>query len=207
MGTSIGFWYSIYFSVQFSLGKIPWRRERLSTPVFWRGEFHSLYNPVSSVQFSSVTQSCPTPWITARQASLSITNSLSSLKLMSIELAIPSSHLILCHPLLLPQSFPASGSSLMSQLFTLSGQSIRASASASVLPMNIQGWFPSELTGLFSLQAKGLSGVFSNSTVQKHQFFSTQLSLWSNSHIHTWPLGNHSFDYMDLCWQSSISAF
>ena len=84
------------------------------------------------------------------------------------------------------QSFPATGSFLMSQLFTSGGQSI--GASASVLPMNIQGWFPLGLTGWISLQSKGLSRVFSNTTVQKHQFFGTQLSLWSNSHLHTWLL-------------------
>ena len=84
-----------------------------------------------------------------------------------------------------PQSSPASGSSLMSRLFTSSGQSIGASVSASVLPVNIQKWFPLRLTGLISLQSKGLSSIFSNTTVQKHQFFSAQLSLWSNSHIHT----------------------
>jgi len=83
------------------------------------------------------------------------------------------------------QSFPASGSFPMSQFFTSGGQSIGVSASASVLPMNIQDWFPLGLTGLISLQSKGLSRVFSNTTVQKHQFFSAQLSLWSNSHIHT----------------------
>ena len=75
------------------------------------------------------------------------------------------------------QSFPASGSFVMSQFFTSDGQNIRASASASVLPMNIQDWFPLGLTGLISLLSKGLSRVFSNITVQKHQFFSTQLSL------------------------------
>ena len=85
------------------------------------------------------------------------------------------------------QSFPASGS-LMSQFFKSGGQSIGASASASVLPMNIQDWFPLGLTGLISLQSKGLSRIFSNTTVQKHQFFGTQLSLWSNFHIHTWLL-------------------
>ena len=83
----------------------------------------------------------------------------------------------------------------MSWLFTSGGQSIGASASASVLPMNIQGWFPLELTGLISLQSKGLSRVFSNTTVQKHLFFSTQSSVWSNSHIRTWLLENHSFNY------------
>ena len=75
-----------------------------------------------------------------------------------------------------------------SELFTSDGQSIGASASVSVPPMNIQDWLPLGLTGLISLQSKGLSRVFSNTTVQKHQFFGTQPSLWSNSHIHTWPL-------------------
>ena len=86
------------------------------------------------------------------------------------------------------QFFPASGSFQISQLFASSGQSIGASASASVLPVNIQDWSPLGWTGLISLQSKGLSRVFSNTTVQKHQFFSAQLSLWYNSHIHTWPL-------------------
>ena len=87
-------------------------------------------------------------------------------------------------------SFPASGSFPMNQLFASGGQSIgaSASASASVLPMNIQDWIPLGLTGLIALQSRGLSRVFSNTTVQKHQFFSTQSSLWSNSHIHTWLL-------------------
>ena len=86
------------------------------------------------------------------------------------------------------QSFPAPGSFQMSQFFTLVSQSTGISASASVLPMNIQDWFPLELTGWISLQSKELSRVFSNTTVQNHQFFSAQLSLWSNSHIHTWLL-------------------
>ena len=86
------------------------------------------------------------------------------------------------------QSFPSSGSFPMSQFFTSGGQSIGASASASVLPMNIQDWFPLEWTGWISLQPKGLSRVFSNITVQRHQFFLTQLSLQSNSHINTWLL-------------------
>ena len=85
-----------------------------------------------------------------------------------------------------PQSFPASRSFQMSQLFTSGGQSIGASVSASVLPMNTQNWFPLGWTGWISLQSKGLSRVSSNTTVQKHQFFSAQLSLYSNSHIHTW---------------------
>ena len=87
-----------------------------------------------------------------------------------------------------PQSLPASGSFQISQLFTSDGQSIGVSASTSVLPMNSQDWFPLGLIGLIFLQSKGLSRVFSNTTVQKHQFFGTQLSSQSNSHIHTWPL-------------------
>ena len=86
------------------------------------------------------------------------------------------------------QSFPASGSFPTSWLFASAGQSIGASASASILPVNIQGRFPLGLTGWISLQSKGLSRVFSSTTVQKLQFFFDQLSLWSNSHIHTWPL-------------------
>ena len=110
------------------------------------------------------------------------------------------------HPLLIPfsclQSFPASGSLPVSQFFTSGGQSIGISASASVLPMNIQDWFPLGLTGLISLQSKGLSKVFSSTTLQKHQFFSAQMSLCFNSHIHTWLL-----EKPYLCQQSNASAF
>ena len=93
------------------------------------------------------------------------------------------------------QSFPASGSFPMSQFFTSGSQSIGISATASVLPMNIQDWFPLGWTGWISLQSKGLSRVFSKTTIQKHQFFSSQLSLWSNSHMYGhdyWK--NHSFE-------------
>ena len=108
-----------------------------------------------------------------------------------------------CHPTIsssvvpfssCPQSFPASGSFPMSQLFTSGGQSIGVSASTSVLSMNTEDWSPLGWTGWIFLQSKGLSRVFSNTTVQKHQFFGGQLSLQSNSHIHTWPLKNHSLD-------------
>ena len=101
-----------------------------------------------------------------------------------------------CHPTIsslvipfssCPQSFPASESFQMSQLFTSGGQSIGVSASKSVLPTNTQDWSPLGWTGWISLQSKGLSRVFSNTTVQKHQFFGTQLSSQSNSHMHTWP--------------------
>ena len=102
---------------------------------------------------------------------------------------MPSNHLILCLPFsCCLQFFPASGSFKMRQFFTSGGQSVEVSALASVLPMNIQDWFPLGWTGWISLLFKGLSRVFSNITVQKHQFFVPQLSLWSNSHIHTWLL-------------------
>ena len=142
-----------------------------------------------SVQSLSRVRLSATPWIAARQASLSITNSQSSLKLTSIESVMPSSHLILCHPLLLlPPPLSASESFPMSQLFAWGGQSPGVSASASFPPKNTKGWPPSEWTGWISLQSKGLSRVFSNTTVQKHQFFGAQLSSQSNFHIHTRPL-------------------
>ena len=143
----------------------------------------------SSVQLLSCVWLFATPWTAARQASLSTTSSWGLLKLMSIELVVPPNHLILCHPLSPHlQSFPASGSFPMSQFFASGSQSIGVLASESVLPMNIQDWFPLGCTGWISLQSKGLSGAFSNTTVQKHQFFSAQLSLLSNFHIHTWLL-------------------
>ena len=146
-------------------------------------------NEFSSVQSLSHVQLFVTLWTAVCQASLTITSSWSLLKLMLIESVMPSNHLILCHPFLLPPSiFPASESFLMSQFFALGGQSIGASASVSVLLMNIQHWFPLGWTGWISLQSKGLSRVFSNPTVQKHQFFGAQLSSWSNSHMHTWLL-------------------
>ena len=150
--------------------------------------------------FSHVPLSA-TPWTIAHQAPLSPIISQNWLKFMSIELVMLANHL--CQPIfLLPSIFPASGSFPVSQLFTSGGQTIGPSASASVLPVNIHDWFIWGLTGLISLQSKGLSRVFSSTTVQKHQFFGTQLSIWSNSHISTWLLGKkqqHSFDYMDLC--------
>ena len=143
----------------------------------------------NSVQSLSCVQLFATPWIAARQASLSITNSWSLLKLIPIKSVMPSSHLILCRPLLLlPPFLPESGSFPVGQLFTWRGQSTGASASASVLPMITYNWSPLRWTGWISLQSKGLSRVFSNPTVQKHQFFGAQLSSQSNSHIHIWPL-------------------
>ena len=119
---------------------------------------------VVAVQLLSLVWLFVTPWTAVRWASLSITISGSLLKLMSIKLVMPSNHLILCNPLiLLPSIFPSIRSFLISQLFASGGQSIGASTSASVLPKNIQDWFPSGLIGLI-LQSKGLSRVFSNTT-------------------------------------------
>ena len=144
-------------------------------------------NGFSSVQSMSHVQFFATPWTTAHQASLSITNSWSLLRCIeSIKSVMPSTILSSVGPFSSRlQSFPASGSFPMSQFFPSGGQSIGVSASASVLPMNIQDWFPLRWTGWISLQSKGLSRVFSNTTVQKHQFFGDQLSSQSNSHIHT----------------------
>ena len=128
---------------------------------------------------SSVSQSCPTlcNHIYCSTPAFPVINSQSLLKFMSFKLVMPSNHLILCHPLLLlPAIFPIIRVFTVSQFFTSSGQSIGASPSASVLPMNIQDWYPLGVTGLISLLSKGLSRVFSNATVQKDQFFGTQLS-------------------------------
>ena len=125
----------------------------------------------SSVQSLSRVQLFVTPWTATRQPSLSITNSRSLPKLMPIESVMPSPISLSVVPFSsCPQSFPASGSFSMSQFFASDGQSI--GGSASVLPMNIQDQFPLGWTGLISLQSKGLSRVFSNNTVQKHQLFS-----------------------------------
>ena len=136
-----------------------------------------------SVQFShNHVWLFATPWTAACQAPLSITNSQSLLKLMSIESVMPSNHLILsCPLLLLPSIFPAWGSFPVSQFFALGGQSIGVLASASVLPMNNQDWFPLVLTDWISLQSEGLSRVFCNTTVQKHQFLYKDLE-YSKKH-------------------------
>ena len=141
---------------------------------------------------------------------LSFTISQSLLRLLSIESVMPSNRLDLCCPLLLlPSVFPASGSFPMSWLFASGGQRIGGSGSASVLPMNIQGWFPLELTGLISLQSKGLSRVFSSTTVQKHQLKKKSISSLALSLLYGPPLlsihdywKNHSFFR-----QSDVSAF
>ena len=141
-----------------------------------------------SVQYLNCVWLFATPWTAARQASLPITNSQSLLKLMSIKLVIPSNHLILSSP-----SPPAFNISQYQGLFQWVSSSHQV---AKVLEfqlqhqslMNIQDWFPLGWTGWISLEPKGLSRVFSDTTVQKHQFCSAQPSLWSNFYIHTWPL-------------------
>ena len=133
------------------------------------------FNLPNSVQSLSHVWLFFAPWTLVHQASLSITNSWSLLKVMSIELVMPCTHLILCCPLLLlPSVFSSTGSFPVSQFFASVSQII--GASASVLPRNIQDWFPLELTGLISLQSNGLSRVFSSTAVQKEQCFAAQLS-------------------------------
>ena len=146
-----------------------------------------------------------TPWTPAHQASLSFTISQSSN-------SCPLSQW--CHPTISSsvtlfsfgrQSLPATGSFLMSQFFASGGQCI--GASASVLHMNIQDWFPLGLTGLISLLSKGISRVFSSTTVQNHQFFHTQPLLWSNSHFHMWLLEKLYLWLYGPCQQSDVFAF
>ena len=141
----------------------------------------------SSVQSLSRVRLFATPWIAARQASLSITNSWSSLRLMSIESVMPSSHLILCHPLFLLRPIPPSIRVFSNEsTLRMRWPQYGLSALASFLPKKSQGLSPLEWTGWISLQSKGISRVFSNTTVQKHQFFSAQPSSQSNSHTYKW---------------------
>ena len=152
--------------------------------VFWSTSFICCY---------SVTQSCltETQWTAAHQASLSITNPLSLLRLMLTESMMPSNHLIHCYTLLfMPSIFPSIQDFSSELALSIGLPKYWVSALASVLPMNIQGWFLLRLTGLTSLLPKGLSIIFSSTTFQKHCFFATELSLWSNSHITYMTTGN-----------------
>ena len=142
----------------------------------------------SSVQSLGRVQLFVSPWIAARQASLSITNSQSSPKLTSIESVIPYSHLILCHPLFFLPPIPPSIRVFSNESTLCMRWPKYWSFSFSIIPSKeIPGLISLEWTGWISLQSKGLSRVFSNTTVQKHQYFGAQLSSQSNSHIHTWP--------------------
>ena len=143
----------------------------------------------SSVQSLSRVRLFATPWIAVRQASLSITNSRSSLRLMSIMSVMPSSHLILCRPLLLLPPIPPSIRVFSNESTFHMRWPKYWSFSFSISPSNeYSGLISFRKAGWISLQSKGLSRVFSNTTVQKHRFFGAQLSSQSNSHVHTWPL-------------------
>ena len=142
-----------------------------------------------SVQSLSLVQLFATPWPAALQTSLSITNSQSLPKLMSIESVMPSSHLILCRPLLLLCSiFPSIKVFSNESALCIRWPKYWSFSFSISPPMNTQDWSPLGWMGWISLPSKGLSRVFSNTIVQKHQSFGTQLSLWSNPHIHTWLL-------------------
>ena len=140
----------------------------LSTAIFWHREFHGLYSPWGCKQLDM------TEWLTSLSCPLS----------WWCHPTIPSSAAVFS----CSQSFPALGSFQMSQFLASGGQSIGDSALTSVLPVNILGWFRLGLTGWISLQSKGLSIVFSSTTIWRHQFFGPRPSLWPNSHIHTWLL-------------------
>ena len=143
---------------------------------------------ISSVQSLSCVRLFATPWIAARQVTLSITNSLSSLTLTSIKSVMPSSHLILCHPFLLLPLVPPSIRVFSNESTLRIRWPKYWSFSFSIIPSKeIPGLISFRMDWLISLQSKGLSRVFSNTTVQKHQFFGAQPSSQSNSHIHTWP--------------------
>ena len=160
-----------------------------TTPIFQMISLRPREVEFSSVQSLSRVRLFATPWITAHQASLSITNSKSLLQLMPIESVMPSSHLILCCPLLLLPPIPPNIRVFSSESTLCMRWPKYWSFSFSIRPSNEHpGLIPLGWTGWISLQSKGLSRVFSNTTVQKHQFFGAQLSSQSNSHIHTWPL-------------------
>ena len=149
-----------------------------------------------------------TSWTAAHQVSLSLAISQSLPKFMSIALVMPSSRLILWHPLLLlPSTFPSISDFSKESGVCIRDQNTGVSTSASVLPMSIQGWFSFRLTGLISLLSKGLSGVFSRTTVWRYQFRGTLPSLWSSSQNHMWPLGRPYPWLYGSCEQSNVFAF
>ena len=176
------------------------------TPAFWKPRnFKQCSVQFSSVQSLSRVRLFETPWIAACQASLSLSSGVCSNSCPLSRWCQPTISSSVIPFSSCSESFPASESFPVSQLFTSSDQ--RIGASASILSVNIQGWFPLGLTALITLLSTELSRVFSSTTVQKHQFFSAQPSLWRNSHIRTWPLEKPLLDYMDLCPQSDSSAF
>ena len=158
-------------------------------------------------QSLSCVQLFVTPWMVACQVSLPFSHRL--LKLISIKPVIPFNHLILCYPFVLLSSiFPRVRVFSEESVPLFSGQCVGVSASTSVLLMNIQGWYPLGLTGWISLLYKGLSRVFSSTTVENHHFFSWSAIFIVQLSCPCMTTGKkHSFDYMDLCWPSNISAF
>jgi len=189
-------WQTFFLQIHFSLN---WTIVDLQCCVSFKSTtkwFYHTYTysfsdsfPLSIIQFSSVTQSCPTLCNQhARPPCPSPTPRVHPNPCPTSQWCHPSISSSIIPFSSCPQSLPASRPFTVSQLFTWGSQSIGVSALASVLPMNTQDWSPLWWTGWISLQSKGLSRVFSNTTVQKHQFFSTQLSSQSNSHIHTWLL-------------------
>ena len=178
---NIHYWYYIYIYVQFTTNRTFYIRVCVLIYITFR------LVQFSSVQSLSCVRLSVTPWITACQASLSNTNSGSSLRLTSIESVMPSRHLILCRPLvLLPSIFPSIRVFSSESALRIRWPKYWSFSFTSVLPVNTQDWSPLGWTGWTSLQSKGLSRVFSNTTVQKHQFFGAQPSSQSNSHIYTW---------------------
>ena len=159
-------WYQVYCVTQDSVkSSVQFSRSVVSNSLWSHGLQHARLLCCPSQTLRTCSNSCLSSWGCHPTISSSV---------------VPFSSCL--------QSFPALESFPMSQFFASAGQSIGVSASASVLPMNIRDWFPLGWTGLISLQSRGFSRAFSNTTVQKHQFFGAQPSLWSNSHIHTWPL-------------------
>ena len=200
-------------SRKYSLTVYTWRQQSILNRHFLQEKSKTIFKLVTLSTFClAVVQSLScvwlfaTPWTAAPQASLSFTTSRSLLKLMPIELMVPSNHLVL-HFSLLPclQSFPASGSFPMSQLFASGGQTIRSSTSASAPPLYIQHWFVYDWLIWYPCRSRDSQRVFSSTRIQKHKFFSAQPSLLSNSHTHTSLLNNQSFDNTDC--QSDVSAF
>ena len=166
--------------------------------------------PASLHQFNSVGQLCPNlcdPWTATRQASLSITNSQSLLKLMSIESVMPPNYLILFHPLLPPSIFPSIGVFSNQSVLRIRWPKYWSFSFSIILPMNTQDWFPLGWTGWISLLSKGLSRVFSTPQFKNISSLAV-IFLYSptlTSIHYYWK--NHSFDYTNLCWQSNVSAF
>ena len=173
--------YVHYFQISFYIGFYHNSTDKITDSVWFQ---------YLSVQFSSAAHSCPilcVPWTS--MPCFPVNHQLPELAQTHVhQVVMPSNHLILCRPLLLPSNFPIIRVSSNESVLRINWPKYWSSSFSISPSSDIQDWFPLGLTGLTSLQSKGLSRVFSNTTVQKHQFFGTQLALWFNSHIHTWLL-------------------